>query len=145
MLEGNLGGRHRLQGTESLTWQTVEVDQADFARVVRETAERARNCIRSFDHPLELDRRIEASFGSMRENSHTRSIESHPGETAKNRAGQIARRLALNPADQRRLNRELLAVLEDIDQRTRRHDAELAELKAQVDRLLALRRSGETP
>jgi hypothetical protein len=43
------------------------------------------------------------------------------------------------------LNRELVALAEDLDQRTRRHDAEIAELKAQVDRLIALRRSGGTP
>ncbi|MFW2382094.1 MAG: hypothetical protein ACN4GZ_10075, partial [Acidimicrobiales bacterium] len=106
---------------------------------------RAQQDLAGFDHPLELDRRIEATLESARSNSHTRSIESHPAETAKNRAGQIARRLALNPADQRRLNRELLTLIEDLDQRTRRHDAELAELKAHVGRLIALRRTGDMP
>lgn len=123
----------------------MEVDQNDFAAVVAETAARAQNDLRGFEHPRELDRRVDATLASVKANSHTLSIESHPAETARNRAGQIARRLALNPADQRRLNRELVELISDMDQRTRRHDAEIAELKAQVDRLLALRRSGETP
>jgi hypothetical protein len=125
--------------------QIVEVDQADFARVVQETKRRAQEDLSQFDHPLELDRRISAALHAAQSNSHTRSIESHPGETTKNKAGQLARRLALNPADQRRLNRELVALLEDLDQRTRRHEAELAKLTAHVDRLLAMRRSGESP
>lgn len=123
----------------------MEVDQNDFAAVVAETAARAQNELVGFEHPMELDRRIETTLQSVRDNSHTLSIESHPAETARNRAGQLARRLALNPADQRRLNRELVDLVGDMDQRTRRHDAEIAELKAQVDRLLALRRSGGTP
>ena len=125
--------------------QIVEVDQNDFAAVVAETAARAQNELRGFEHPMELDRRMAATLKSVQGNSHTLSIESHPAETARNRAGQIARRLALNPADQRRLNREMVELMGDMDQRTRRHEAEIAELKAQVDRLLALRRSGETP
>ncbi|MBT8241770.1 MAG: hypothetical protein KJN63_11130 [Acidimicrobiia bacterium] len=123
----------------------MEVEQADFAHVVQETKRRAQSDLSEFDHPLELDRRINAALDAARSNSHTRSIESHPGETTKNKAGQLARRLALNPGDQRRLNRELVSLLEDLDQRTRRHEAELAKLTAQVDRLLALRRSGENP
>lgn len=123
----------------------MEVHQADFAKVVHETKRRAQEDLSDFEHPLDLNRRIDAALESARANSHTRSIESHPAETAKNRAGQLARRLALNPADQRRLNRELLSLLEDLDQRTRRHEAELAELRSHVDRLLAMRRSGENP
>ncbi len=123
----------------------MEVDQGDFQRVVQETKQRAQHELARFDHPLELDRRIDAALEAAQSNSHSRSIERHPAETTKNKAGQIVRRLALNPADQRRLNRELVALAEDLDQRTRRHEAEIAELKAQVDRLIALRRSGESP
>ncbi len=123
----------------------MEVEQADFEAIVNETSARARNSVDGFDHPLELDRRIDHALASVHENSHALSIESHPGETAKNRAGQLARRLALNPADQRRLNRELVALVDDLDQRTRRQAIIIDQLTAQIDRLLALRAGSQNP
>lgn len=118
---------------------SVDVEPADFATVVAETSARARRQFDDFDHPLETDRRIAALLEELRGNPHTFSIESHPEQTARNRAGQLARRLALNPGEQRRLNRDLLLVIEQLDHRTRRQAAELARLRIEVDRLLALR------
>lgn len=117
----------------------VEVEQDDFARIVAETSARARGILDEFDHPLETERRIAGLLEELRNNSHTFSIEPHPEQTPRNRAGQLARRLALNPGEQRRLNRDLLKVIEQLDQRTRRQEAEIARLRIEVDRLLALR------
>lgn len=117
----------------------MDVEPDDFARIVAETSARARGVIDEFDHPLETDRRIARLLEELRHNAHTFSIESHPEQTARNRAGQLARRLALNPAEQRRLNRDLLSIIEQLDQRTRRQEAEIARLRVEVDRLLALR------
>jgi hypothetical protein len=118
----------------------MELDQEDFARIVAQTAARARGDFEPNEHPYEIDRRIETALEAIRTNPHTFSLDTHPAQTAKNRAGQLARRLALNPAEQRRLNRDLLAAIEAMDQRDRVRVAEIARLRIEVDRLLATQR-----
>lgn len=118
----------------------VDVEPEDFAAIVAETSALARGVTDEYDHPLEIDRRIAGLIEAIRSNPHTFSIEAHPEQTPRNRAGQIVRRLALNPGEQRRLNRDLLGVIEQLDHRTRRQAAEIARLRVEVDRLLALRR-----
>ncbi|NNF55498.1 MAG: hypothetical protein HKN03_13780 [Acidimicrobiales bacterium] len=123
----------------------MDVDLNDFAQVVAETAKRARGAERQPAHPLEIDREISHHLHDLQMNSHALSIASHPQETPRNKAGQLARRLALNPAEQRRLNRSLVQLVEAMDERARRQDDEISRLRAQVDRLLAYRLGNEVP
>ncbi len=123
----------------------MDVDLNDFSDVVAETAKRARGAKRQPAHPLEIDRQITLHLHELQTNSHSLSIETHPQETPRNKAGQLARRLALNPADQRRLNRSLVQLVEAMDERARRQDDEISRLRAQVDRLLAYRLESDVP
>ena len=117
----------------------------DFSAVVAETAGRARMEARTFDHPMETNRTIDRLLVELRDNTHTFSIETHPEETTKNKAGQFARRLALNPSEQRRLNKSLLELVTALDERAHRQDAEITRLRTQVDRLLAAYRTSVAP
>lgn len=118
----------------------MDLQQEDFARIVAETAARARGEFEPNEHPYEIDRRIETALAAIKANPHTFSIDAHPSQTTRNRAGQLARRLALNPGEQRRLNRDLLRVIEDMDKRDRVRAAEIARLRIEVDGLLARQR-----
>lgn len=123
----------------------MDVDLNDFSDVVAETAKRARGAKRPPAHPLEVNREITRHLHELQTNSHAFSIETHPQETTRNKAGQLARRLTLNPAEQRRLNRSLVQLVEALDERARRQDDEISRLRAQVDRLLAYRLGNDVP